>query len=356
MVAVVPQVKIRAREHFAYNLSQTNNLSLDQRLRCITMLNPPEKYLELYDSLDMNNIEEGRIAARCIFDYYAVLMTQAGQQHLDIEPSELFDSSLAHRWNVTKSRLESIEDITVPEEFSRTLNNLGSQRNQLSHNPIRGAKTNLIAEAREIASVWTDWFSQAVQEYEAKEGEMSVAETMSRLAREALSYSKVDPNEIEFDDLAERQSELNGRIASKEKQLKAIRSEESGVSRNLVFLLSDAFDLRQERKQIGYDIDERHMEIEEHEYDEHWVDYTNTYHCVVLEPYEYESPMMFFATTSAWREDLELPVQLDHPQTPEEARENVKELSANEEVTITFGFDEDGEPFIKQYPTKHGAY
>ncbi len=66
--------------------------------------------------------------------------------------------------------------------------------------------------------------------------------------------------------------------------------------------------------------------------------------------------MITVVTVSAWREDETISFDPHHPQTPDDVREKLIEMDGNDEVTLTFAYDEDHDIFVEDFELGASAY
>lgn len=321
------------------------------------MLDIPENYLEIYDRFDLSEREQRRVAARALFDFYSDLLAQAGKKSLEFQPKHINDASMAQKWNVAKSRLQSIESVEIDEDYSRVLNRLGRTRNELEHNPYGAPELAVLEEAREIASDWALWFDQAVESYETEISELSAKETMERIVQETVKEVRENPAEIDYEDLSQRQESLNRDADNLLERLEEATTDGEGIMTELVFVLADAKSLEQDKQEL---VNDRSIRLEEEEErlqrQAEWRDYKNTYPCTVVSEYDPEwHDEVCVAAVSGWRSGGVMCFNPYHPETPEEIREKLAKLEEGDEIGLTFGFDRHQDRYVKEYsPTPKG--
>ncbi|WP_157573523.1 hypothetical protein [Haloplanus natans] len=205
----------------------------------------PEEYLRIFDEFDIDEKYQRRIAARSLFDFYGDLLTQAGQEYLEFQSHQIHDASLGRKWNIAKSRLQSVGGVEIDENYSRVLNRLGDVRNDVSHNPHLNPEREILVESREMALEWATWFSQATQEYDRRIGELSAKETLIRIVRDTVNRVSEDLSDVEYDEFVGEQESLNQEAEAIIERLEDAVDSDEGITNELIFILSDSKSLEQ---------------------------------------------------------------------------------------------------------------
>lgn len=225
------------------------------------MLNSPTEYLDLYDDFDLDEKYQRRLAAYALINFYGDILSQAGIEHLGF-PGQV-DKNIGPKWNTAKTRLQTL-DIDIPEKYSAVINRLGNHRNEIAHNHTLNPNRQLLEEARKLAEEWVDWFDEAIEMYELEKGERSAKETMARIARATLDNVYEDPYIFRKEELVSTQQDINKEEKQLRKTIDDAMENTEGITEKLIFALSDAKELEQQKREI--DLQRSHRPKQEDEW------------------------------------------------------------------------------------------
>jgi hypothetical protein len=297
-------------------------------------LDIPTEYLNLFDTLDLNEIPQRRAATRVIVDFYGKVLSRIGRSYLNFEPADL-SQGVGPQWNKAADRIGAVGDTEIPDQFDAVINRLHQTQNSVDHQFQYSPPVDLLEDAREMAPDWANWFRRHSRKYEENVGQQTARETMIRLTQRWLNSAKSDPESYEYEDIQGRLEELNEEIKLIEEYTAPSYSSTDSITQSLVFLMADAANLKQKRDSILRDYYSR-IEVEEQEQRQ---EYENTVPCYVTEPYDEEFGTITVVTDEYGREDSTLSVDPHHPNTSDEVFEKLKELKPNIRYDFVFVYD-----------------
>lgn len=112
---------------------------------------------------------------------------------------------------------------------------------------------NRIEEVREKAEDWEAWLIEQSEEYRRVEGELDARDTIIRVARQTLK-SVQEPPEGRYYDFSNEQEYINEQAEQLLDQLDELEAQTSGVTNDLVFLLTDAKEIEEtQRRSAEYE-------------------------------------------------------------------------------------------------------
>jgi len=301
----------------------------------------PSRSLEIFDDLDLAKIRERRLALYALEDYFGSILSALGTEYLSFS-SNTAESGIGSQWNRAKRRLES-EGIEVEEDYTRILNQLNTQRNNVAHNYQENPDRELLIEARDIALDWSNWFNDVVRIYDNKTQEQtkSVAEEMGAIAREAARTAKVPTDMFGFDDLRDEQSEINRQVEFLLSQLSRAMKTGDKVDRYLVRKLQRALELKERHKSLikknGNRL-EKETRFANEEPDFRF--------CTVIEPANEEDPEIRIEVRDRLNTQNEFWINPDSH--PEGKKKSLRELSQGDLLEVVLSTDISGDSFVEE--------
>lgn len=233
----------------------------------MTNENDPGRYLDNFDDLDLSNKIDRRVGVILLKHYYGTLMANIGRDYLDL--SQTFKKKeLWNQWNEITSRLSTIEQLNVPEEYDQIVPQLNKLRRETEHNvdlDPRSVNTSItLEEIRAQAPMWAEWLESTSQNYHSAWERLSPKEAIIELIRDSLHRGVLD-YQIRFERF-EREGNAYHDIANHNlKKLDSLEENtEDTISKELVELLYSALALRDDIE----DLREREMKYESHMIDE----------------------------------------------------------------------------------------
>jgi hypothetical protein len=157
----------------------------------------PERYLELFDQLDLDNVEDRRIGVHILRNYFSTVLTDVAIEKLESTPG-FGQDYLNEQWRTVLTKFESI-----PGQLSKELEGLPYQlaqaRNPVNHNDRYDPRQDIddLQEIREKAPVWRDEMEEMAESYFHAWEELNPKEALVDLAKKNLR--KVLAVEPQFD-------------------------------------------------------------------------------------------------------------------------------------------------------------
>ena len=306
----------------------------------------PVDKLDFFETLDLDNKLERRAGMRVIVDFYGELLSEIGTTYLDFKPDDL-SQGVGPLWRKARGRLQSIQDIDIPEQYDSVINRLHNEQNEVDHHFQTNPKKDLLIEAHRCGNDWAIWLKNSAKTYEEAVGQQSAQETMVRLAQQSLDVAQRPPDSLEYSDLSDEQAEINDRIEQKFSKIESIADTTDTISNELVFTFADAISLEQESESL---VSEFYQRKEKEERLSGFREYENTTAYYVTDPYDEDDPgkPIIMVSDVVGEEDRTISVDPHHPDIPEDTRDKLMELDVNTRYTITFSYDRHNDRYIQK--------
>lgn len=338
-------------------------------------MNPlPIQCLELFD---LSHYRERRLATYALEDYYATVLSEAGEEYLGFTPEDT-GRGVGVQWNEAKRRLQSISSTRIPEKYNDIIHRLGNERDPVAHGYQYRPQKRRLVEARETAEEWADWFLNQAKEYREQEGELSAREILYSMIRNSLESALFDPEIYERTEFQDKQREINSRIFSivyynlaitfDEVDLNEIFTEEVGEYgyRRLVktgetfpskirldrvhdgvdendLLKSDLF-LYQRSLNLQNEVAELRKKAEALEYQDTMA-VSNTTRCIVVEPVDQDTGEIHLLVSHSEGQDEH--IWQDIGELPDQLQQELKNKEEHDTVDAVLGVNRFGEWYIK---------
>jgi len=92
----------------------------------------PERYLELFDYLDLDNMEDRRIGIHLLRNYFSTVLADIADKKLGAMTS-INQESLEKQWRQVRRKFETVSG-QMPEEIENLLNQIMEVRDPVTHN------------------------------------------------------------------------------------------------------------------------------------------------------------------------------------------------------------------------------
>lgn len=129
---------------------------------------PGQKYLAIFDGLELEETEQKRIGVYALEEFFGSVMTEVAQEYFELEKS-VHKESLVVQWEALLSSLSSREEFRTPQDFDTEIRKLHSIRNKTAHNYHFQVPKGRLLEIRRIAEDWRNWLTSASEDY-ARQG------------------------------------------------------------------------------------------------------------------------------------------------------------------------------------------
>lgn len=304
----------------------------------------PEQSLSAFDSFDLNDSKQRRLAVYALNDYYGAIFAEVGEA-LGFWPRDL-EMGIKHQWNKTKSRLSEIENGGVPREYDTAIESVNEIRNSISHDFTKTPPREILEQSRELAPEWKDWINQAAETYEKHQESLTATEALVQVGKRTLENVEDTPQDYSYG-LAHQQESLNDDANQLRKELESL-SEEESVSRDLVSVISNIMELERDKDTLD---DEHGMREEEVRREEELRRAQNTRRAIVTEEVGTERRIVVI-TDEVGKPDETYVLDVEHPETPDAVRDRLIDLETNDIVRLQIGKDliQDRKGYIETVP------
>lgn len=136
-----------------------------------------ENILSIFDRLNIEDPQECRLAVFTLNDYYGAILTEIGEDTLDLRKRDL-EMGIKHQWSKVKSRIDELDDVDIPPEYDRAIQSIGSIRGSIAHDFTEIPPDNILKESREIAPEWSEWVVKAAEEYREYQVSLTAIEAL----------------------------------------------------------------------------------------------------------------------------------------------------------------------------------
>lgn len=224
----------------------------------------PERYLALFDKLDLDNVEDRRIGVHLLRSYFSTVLTEIADENLELM-SSINEDSLDNQWQLVRGKFE-----TVSGEISSDIANAPLQiievRNQVTHNVRYDPDQDIddLQRIREQAPEWRNEVEQMAESYFHAWEDLSPKEALIDLAEENLErVLAAEPSFDNFDD--EYRNMHDVAKMAKEQLNQEVDSHRNTIEKDLVEVVRTAQELKKKHSQF-----EKHeLEYEEYLMNEH---------------------------------------------------------------------------------------
>ncbi|MGQ3330418.1 hypothetical protein [Halorubrum sp. FL23] len=209
---------------------------------------PPDEILKQFDSFDLENMPQRRLATYALRDFYGTKLSKVGQEYLHFDP-ELRKDGPKKQWNKVKTRFEAIDNFSVPSEFSGLPYQINTISNEVDHDYDKNPPVDRLRELRNKADDWANWLTDQGERYREVEGELDARETIIRIIRQSIEYTITSPDD-RYREFEDEQRGVNTKAEELREELEEIIAETDGITNELVYLLSDAKGLEKQENLI----------------------------------------------------------------------------------------------------------
>lgn len=286
----------------------------------------PEHSLTVFDTLDLGNPKERRLAVYALNDYYGGVFAE-NKDSLDFWQRDL-EMGIKHQWKKTKSRLDALDDIEIPGEYNTAIESVNEIRNNVSHDFTETPPRDILEKSRELAPEWREWINEVSEEYERHQESLTATEALVQVGKRRLEYIEDSPQNYSFG-LDRRQESLNDDVSELRQDLEELSDEET-VSRGLVETIADVMDLERDKDSLE---NEHGLREEEARREEEIRQAENTRRVIVTESVN-EFGEIVVVTHEVGQPDETYVLDINHPDTPKDVRERLADLEPNEEVQL----------------------
>jgi DNA repair exonuclease SbcCD ATPase subunit len=202
-----------------------------------------QEHLDIYDKLDMEEREERRLKAYTMVDYYCRVISEVSTEYLGLK-GDIRTDSLKEQWEQCRTRLQALDDFSVPNDYSKAIYWLHSIRNDVAHDYQKNPSESEVEHIHDVAADWRSWLIEKAEEYDEVKGELDARKTMIRIAQRSL-------DEIEDIDVPHHEPFASDVRSAKERaedisdKLDGLKSGDD-ISIELVYALLDAKELTQQ--------------------------------------------------------------------------------------------------------------
>lgn len=217
----------------------------------------PERYLQLFDQLDLDNVEDRRIGVHLLRNYFSTLLTNIAEEKLGAMTS-INQDSLDKQWRLVRNKLETIPG-QLSEDLETLLNPILGARNHVTHNTRYDPRQNIddLHEIRRRAPKWREEVEQLAESYFHAWEHLSPKEALVDLAEQNLQQVLgLGPRFDNFDEEYTTTHEVAEEVMSKLDQ--KVDSDRDHIEKELVEVVRTSQNLRKklaelERKEIEYE-------------------------------------------------------------------------------------------------------
>ncbi|MCJ0620124.1 hypothetical protein JZX76_11560 [Haloarcula hispanica] len=286
---------------------------------------PYEHSLVIFDNQDLDNPRERRMAVYALNDYYGSVLAEVGGGALDFWPRDL-EKGIKHQWKKAKSRINELDDGNIPGKFNTAIESVNEIRNDISHDFEEIPPKDILEQSRELAPQWKDWILEVSEDYEQHQESLTATEALKQVGMRTLDDIQDQPQNYSFG-LDNQQESLNEDVTQLRTELEGV-SDEDSVTRELVNVISEIMELERDKDSLE---SEHRMREEEARRREETRRAENTMRVIVTEPVD-DFGQITFVRHEVGKPDETYVVNVHHAKTPEEVRENLMDLEADDEV------------------------
>ena len=219
----------------------------------------PERYLELFDYLDLDNMEDRRIGIHLLRNYFSTVLADIADKKLGAMTS-INQESLEKQWRQVRRKFETISG-QMPEEIENLLNQIMEVRDPVTHNDRYDPRQSIndLQPIRELAPEWRDEVEELAEAYFYAWEDLSPKEALIDLAEQNLQ--RVLSSEPRFDNFDEEYT-LTHEVAeeAKRKLEQEVNPDHERIEKELVEVVRTVEGLR---KKVS-DLEKNEMQYEDY--------------------------------------------------------------------------------------------
>lgn len=219
----------------------------------------PERYLELFDYLDLDNMEDRRIGIHLLRNYFSTVLADIADKKLGAMTS-INQESLEKQWRQVRRKFETISG-QMPEEIENLLNQIMEVRDPVTHNDRYDPRQSIndLQAIRELAPEWRDEVEELAEDYFYAWEDLSPKEALIDLAEQNLQ--RVLSSEPRFDNFDEEYT-LTHEVAeeAKRKLEQEVNPDHERIEKELVEVVRTVEGLR---KKVS-DLEKNEMQYEDY--------------------------------------------------------------------------------------------
>lgn len=157
----------------------------------------PERYLTLFDELNLDNIEDRRTGYYLLHNYFSTVLTNTAEENLGAMAS-INQDRIHEQWSHVRNKLEEIPG-QVPSELENTLTPIIEARNSIIHNDRCEPRQHIddLQQIRDQAPEWRTEIEQMAEAYYHAWEDLSPKQALVTLAEQNLQ--RVLSSEPRFD-------------------------------------------------------------------------------------------------------------------------------------------------------------
>jgi|AntDeeMinimDraft_4_1070355.scaffolds.fasta_scaffold05006_2 hypothetical protein len=219
----------------------------------------PERYLELFDQLDLDNIEDRRIGVHLLRSYFSTVLTKIAEEKLEIMNS-INQDSLDKQWRLVRGKFETVPG-QLPHEIEKAPFQIIEARNPVTHNDRYDPNQDIgdLQEIRDQAPEWRNEVEQLAESYFHAWEDLSPKEALIDLAEQNLQ--RVLAAQPRFDNFDEKYSNMHDVAEMTKNQLdQEVDSARNHIEKDLVEVVRTAQGLRKKLSEL----EKQEMEYEDY--------------------------------------------------------------------------------------------
>ncbi|MFC7130546.1 hypothetical protein [Haloferax chudinovii] len=199
--------------------------------------------LSLFDQLDTEEVADRRIGVYILEDVYGKFMADIGREYFGLD-DKMRDMNLMSQWGKINVRIQSLDNQSVPGEYSSIAPSLKQIRDRVAHDYDYEPPAGRIADLRELAPEWKEWLTEQAIEYHEVEREQDARQTLIQLTRNTLQEVRqesewLSSSAVFFEETKTQAQEMLD-------ELERIEGDSNEITRELVDIFSKAKELDHE--------------------------------------------------------------------------------------------------------------
>jgi len=219
----------------------------------------PERYLQLFDELDLDNIEDRRIGFHLLRNYFSTVLTDIVDEKLGPIPSVNQDT-LDDQWRKVRNKFENVPG-QLSEDVENLVDPLLEARNSVTHNDRYDPRQNIddLAEIKRRAPQWRKEVEDLADSYFHAWEDLSPKEALVDLAEENLQQVLASgPRFDRFDEEYTMTHEVAEEAKTKLEQ--EVDPNRENIEKELVEVVRTSQGLRKKLSEL----EKKEMEYEDH--------------------------------------------------------------------------------------------
>ena len=218
----------------------------------------PERYLELFDKLDLDNVEDRRIGFHMLRNYFSTVLTDVAEE-LGVG-SSINQDSLDRQWKYIRSKFDTVPG-QLPSDMQKLPFQIIQSRNSVTHNERYDPSEDIndLQEIRDQAPEWRNEVEELAEAYFHAWEELSPKEALMDLADENLQ--EVRSAEPRFDNFEQEYENIHDLAKMAEQDLEQeVDHNRERIEKELVAVVRTSQQLKKKLSEL-----ERHeMEYEDY--------------------------------------------------------------------------------------------